>query len=361
MKWRVVFSIAQKDIVDAVKNLYILFSLILPVGMSLLLGIIMPSEQEIQNMPVVVYDPENSRLVAALGKLPGVEIIKTDSAEVVPAEVDTQGVGGFAVPAGFDAAISAGQHPDLTVYLNNKRGGGQRSAFEALMHEQVWQLAGDPPVNIVYRGLYPVATNSEPSLSNFNLGQYLLGMFIIIGLSMAGVFVVPILLVEEKEKHTLEALLISPASTAEVIAGKAIVGIFYCLVEAAVLIVLSKGWVGNWPYTMVALFLGSLLVVGLGLFMGSLFRTTHQVNTWASILMLALMMPSWLTILGLPPVLATLFKLIPTYYLSNIMNMAFMGQATFSKVWLDLTILTGCIIAVYASVVFVLRKESQSA
>ncbi len=361
MKWRVVFSIAQKDIVDAIKNMYILFSLILPVGMALLLGFLMPSQKDIENMPIVVYDPEGSRLVASLEKLSNVNIIRAASADTVASEVDQKGVGGFAIPAGFDAAVDAGQRPELTIYLNNKRGGGMTSSFQSLLYDQIWRLRGDLPVKLNYYGLSPMAASEDVPQGNVNLDQYLLGMFLVIGLAMAGVFVVPTLIVEEKEKHTLEALLVSPASTAEVVAGKALVGLFYCLVESGILILLSKGWVGNWPFTLVALLLGSLFVVALGLFLGSLFRTTHQVNTWSSILMLVLMMPSWLTILGLPAVLATLFRLIPTYYMSAVVNLAFAGQATLGKVWDDLAILAACIVAAFALVTWTLKKEAARA
>jgi len=41
-------------------------------------------------------------------------------------------------------------------------------------------------------------------------------------------------MVEEKEKHTMEALLVSPASYSQIVLGKTIAGIFYCLTAAAV-------------------------------------------------------------------------------------------------------------------------------
>ncbi len=36
MNWRVVLAIARKDIVDAFNNRYILFTLVMPIGISLL-------------------------------------------------------------------------------------------------------------------------------------------------------------------------------------------------------------------------------------------------------------------------------------------------------------------------------------
>jgi ABC-2 type transport system permease protein len=260
--------------------------------MALLLGMLMPSQKDIENMAVVVYDPEGSRLTANLEKIPNLNLIRAASADSVATEVEQKGVGGFAIPAGFDAAVDAGQQPELTVYLNNKKGGGMTSSFQSLLYDQAWRLSGDLPVKLNYYGMSTAGASQDTPQGNVNLGQYMLGMFLVIGLAMAGAFVVPTLVVEEKEKHTLEALLVSPATTAEVVAGKALVGLFYCLLEAGILILLNKGWAGNWPFTLAALLIGSLFVVALGLFMGSLFRTTHQVNTWSSIMMLVLMMPS---------------------------------------------------------------------
>lgn len=360
MKWRVVLSIAQKDIVDAVKNMYVLFTLILPVGLSLLLGLLFPSQTEVTHLNVIVFDPEGSQLVAGLREMQieGVEIVSAASADILPAEVQEKGIGGFVVPTGFDTAVAAGQHPELIVYLNNKHKASDLAIFQEILQGQIWAMAGDPPVQVSYSQVGVSSADNSP-LKTDNIQQYMLGIFLVIGITMAGVFVVPTLMVEEKEKHTLDALLVSPASPSEVVAGKALVGLFYCMVEAAILILLNSGWVGNLLFTIVAVVLGSLFSIGLGLFLGSLFRTTHQVNTWAGMVQLLLMLPGWLGIMALPGGLTTFMKLVPTYYMSATINMAMTGKATLASVGGYLGILAGCTAAIFVLVVWALKRDRE--
>ena len=72
--------------------------------------------------------------------------------------------------------------------------------------------------------------------AGFNLNQMLLPLLLLITFGMSGALVVPLLLVEEKEKHTLDFLLTSPATLTEIVTGKAITGVVYSLLIAGVLL-----------------------------------------------------------------------------------------------------------------------------
>ena len=52
--------------------------------------------------------------------------------------------------------------------------------------------------------------------------------------------VVPLLLVEEKEKRTLDFLLASPASLKEIVAGKALTGVAYTVLIAGLLLFVNR-------------------------------------------------------------------------------------------------------------------------
>ena len=108
---------------------------------------------------------------------------------------------------------------------------------------------------------------------------------------MVGIFVVPYLLVEEKEKGTLKAVLVSPATYADVVAGKGLVGLFYALLVAVILLLLNGGFGGNVVITLLSVVLGSIFLVQVGLLMGAAFKAINQVNSWSSIVMIVLMLP----------------------------------------------------------------------
>ena len=135
MKWRTVWTIAKKDIVDAIRNSYILFGLVLPLGIGLLFRVVFPSEASVNAMTVAVYDADHSRLVEQLRALPEVRLLEVSSVEEVSAHVRNEAVGGLVLPEGFDAAVVAGQKPELGVHLNGRKGGGEKMAFQlSLIH-----------------------------------------------------------------------------------------------------------------------------------------------------------------------------------------------------------------------------------
>ena len=61
--------------------------------------------------------------------------------------------------------------------------------------------------------------------SGIEMDRFMTVMLLVLSIVGIGVFVVPSLLVEEKEKQTLKFLLVSPAGPVEVVAGKALVGL----------------------------------------------------------------------------------------------------------------------------------------
>ena len=64
-----------------------------------------------------------------------------------------------------------------------------------------------------------------------------------IALLTIGILLSPLLIIEEKESHTFEALLVSPASFTQVIAGKALAGASYCLIAALAVLLLTHNLV----------------------------------------------------------------------------------------------------------------------
>ncbi len=201
--------------------------------------------------------------------------------------------------------------------------------------------------------------STSDSTGGFRIDQYLLILLLVMALAMTGAFVVPLLLVEEKEKHTLDALLISPAGPAEVAAGKALTGMVYSLLITGILLTMNNGWEGDWPVTVLVVILGGLFMVAVGLLMGAVFRTTPQVNTWSTVVMLGLMVPSWFGATGLFPGWERYFHLVPTNFMVKVLRLSLAGEASLPQVWGDLALLLASVLLVFAAVVWVLRRQER--
>jgi ABC-2 type transport system permease protein len=354
MNARAVAAIARKDIVDAIRNRYLLFMLLTPLLVAVLLRLLQPGIDSLSTFTIVVHDPGRSRITSQWRASPRIKLVEASSADGVPAEVEkSKAVGGLALPANFDAEVAAGKQPELTVYVNHAKGNIRQAAFRDLVERQVRSLVEQPvPARAVWIDVGKESGREAAGAPNLN--QMMLPLLLLLVFGMAGALVVPLLLVEEKEKHTLDFLVTSPATLSDIILGKALTGIVYSFLIAAVLLALNRQLVGNWPLTLLVVLFGLLFVVAVGLLMGSLFKNTMQVNTWASLVLLLLMAPSFPT-LGLPSALETVSRVIPTHYFVEALKLASAGTNSV-RLWWHLAIVLGCTLLAFFAATWALRR-----
>lgn len=307
-------------------------------------------------MKIAVHDEANSRLVAELRNIPEVALSELETEQQVIDLVKRQASGGLAIPAGFDEAVAGDQNPLLTVYINSRSGGGGIQAFQSLINQQLWKLAGHDFLPTQIKTVDTAGAKSGFFSSGIQMDRFISVMLLVLSIVGIGVFVVPSLLVEEKEKQTLKLLLVSPAGPAEVVAGKALAGLVACLVIVGTMMILNKSWTGNWPVTLLALILGSLFLVLVGLAMGGFFKTIAQVNAWSGIFLVVLLLPSWVTVMPLPDPFGMIVRLVPSYYLVDLLNQSTAGNATFGSVWSSLIVLAVCTTVAFSMVVWTVKR-----
>ncbi|HKV35301.1 MAG TPA: ABC transporter permease [Pyrinomonadaceae bacterium] len=355
MNWRVVAAIAQKDLIDAIRNRYLLVALLTPLSVALLLRLMVPGIESLKNLTIVVHDPGRSALVSKLSAVSQIKLVETDSeanAKVEVEKIDANGA--LVVPANFDADVAAGKQPKLTVYLNNKKDGIEQVRFRVVVERQVASLVERPPPAEL-NWINVSEETGSPTAGGIDLTQMMLPLLVLLTFGMTGALVVPLLLVEEKEKRTMDFLLTSPARLTEVIAGKALTGVVYSVLIAGVLLAVNRQWVGNWLLTTLTILLGLLLIVAIGLLMGSLFKTTMQINTWASLALLVLITPSF-PFPGSPAVLDTAMRFIPTYYFVEALKMSLAGTSS-PRLWIYLAVVLALTFVTFFAVTWAMRRE----
>ena len=355
MTWRVIAAIAQKDLIDAIRNRYLLIALLTPLSIALLMRVLLPGLENISNLTIVVHDPDRSTMVSKLRAAPQIKLVDVDSAATARAEVEKiKASGALVIPPNFDADVAAGKQPKLTVYVNNKKNNIEQGVFRRLVERQVESLVQPPPPAEV-KWINVHEETASPAEREFNLNHMLLPLLLLLAFGMTGAFVVPLLLVEEKEKRTMDFLLTSPAKLTEVIAGKGLTGVVYSVLIAVVLLALNRQMIGNWPLTTLSILLGLLLVVAIGLLMGSLFQTTMQVNTWASLALLVLIAPSF-SFPGAPVALETAMRFIPTYYFVEALKLSMAGTSSLRMWGYSAVVLALTFVTLFA-VTWTLRRE----
>ena len=356
MNLNIVSAITRKDLVDAIRHRYLLTAMVTPLFVALLFRVLVPGGNSGSFFTVVVHDAGGSGLVAELRKAPQVTVVDAASADVTASEVEKRkAVGGLVVPSNFDAELTAGKQPELTVYINQQKSVLERAALRRLLDQTVRSFAKQPePAQLVW--VEVDKRTNDPMRAGTTLEQMFLPLLLILTFGMTGAFVVPLLIVEEKEKRTLDFLLSSPASLKEIIGGKALTGVVYTLLIAGLLLGINRQFIQNWGLTLLTVLLGLVFVVGLGLVLGSLLKNTMQVNTWASFVLFILIAPSFPS-LGLPTWLDTAMRIVPTYYLSEALTLSMAGTVS-SQLWLSLAVLLVCTLIVFFAAAWALRRRS---
>lgn len=356
MNFGVISAITRKDVVDAIRNRYLLTALLTPLFVALLFRVLLPGINNNSILSIVVHDAGNSAITAELRMIPQITVVNVGSPEATVSEIEKRkAIGGLVVPANFDTELTAGKQPELTIYLNNKKNVIEQSAFRRLVDQQVRAVAKQPePARLLWIDVGE--ETGKGSRGGLALNQMLLPLLLILTLGMIGAMVVPLLLVEEKERRTLDFLLSSPASLTDIVAGKGLTGVAYTILIAGLLLAINRHLVGNWLFMTLTILLGLVFVVAVGLVMGSLLNNTMQVNTWASSVLILLLAPSFPS-LSLPGALDTAMRFVPTYYVTEALNMSMTGNIS-SRIWLHLAVVFGCSVIAFLAAAWALNRRT---
>jgi ABC-type Na+ efflux pump permease subunit len=120
-------------------------------------------------------------------------------------------------------------------------------------------------------------------------------MMVSITLFTLGIALVPLLMLEEKEAHTLETLLVSPARDLQIVAGKALAGAIYCLSGLLVIVIAYRFLIVHWELALLAMLAGTAFVVALGLLVGIVSNNPTTIMMWATTILLILIVPTVLS------------------------------------------------------------------
>jgi ABC-2 type transport system permease protein len=354
---RVVSAIATKDIVDALRNKTTLFN-ILTVFFIMLVYQWIPGVMY-RDADLVIYDPGNSRLVAALESRTHYVPHLVTSVSELKREMGEHERGdlGLVIPADFDqrlasAASGAEREPALGAYV---MWSSRLSAddLKADWEGQLSELVGQPVRVDIESTVYPHPDSMGPIR--------LVAATLVLVLILMGALTVPHLMFEEKRTRTLDALLVSPASVGQVVLGKALAGLFYCLTAVAVVFLFNWAFVIHWGLVLLAVLCGTLLAVGFGLLLGTLLERREQMMIWAMIPGQFLLGPVFLSIVDviLPETLRNVMYWIPTVALAKAFRYALSDGATWDQIAFHLGIVAISAALVLGLVVWKVRRSDR--
>jgi len=249
-----------------------------------------------------------------------------------------------------DEALASGRQTELAILVSGQSLASTRLVIGVTTLDAVRAAAGSrPPVDVV------VTTVGDTQW--VPVKDRMLPLVVMYAVVIAGLFLPASSLVEEREKRTLDALLITPLRMSEVLAGKGALGVVLAVLMGWVTLALNDAF-GVQPLAMTLfLLLGGVMMAEVGLVVGSWAKDSNTLFTTVKGGALLVVAPVLFTLFpGLPQWVAQLF---PTYYfLQPIYDMAVTGT-TMSDHLLDLAVCVALCLALLPAVRAMGRRLEQ--
>jgi ABC-2 type transport system permease protein len=285
----------------------------------------------------------------------GLEVLElSDQAELEDALLtgDTDLVAGLVFPDDLLADVAAGEPNQVTLLITADVPPEVETALAALANEVALMALGEaPPTDLLAE---PVVLGDDQFGDQVSLREQLrplLAFFVL----MTETFALATLVAAEVQTRTVTAVLVTPATRADFLAAKGVVGTGVAFTEAAVIMALIGGFATGAPILVVALLLGAALVTGIGMVAGSFGRDFMTVLFTSILVMIPLMVPAFAALF--PGTANVWVQVLPTYgFVQTVVEVTTTG-AGWSDVALDLLLLAGWTLAAFVGGWVVLGRK----
>ncbi len=237
----------------------------------------------------------------------------------------------------------------LTLYVNGESLAKDRTIASASVVGALRSLSPEQP-DVEFRQVRLGAGESTTLLERFL-------PFIVLIAVLFGAFLLPAtFLVQEKERRTLTALLVTPVSLAEVLTAFALLGVTLAVLMGLAVLVLNVGLTQP-ILLLVPLVLGSLLMTEWGLTAGLLVKDMNSLL--ANVKLFGLLFYAPAIVLLFPNWPQWIARLFPTYYIVNpVFRISIFGEG-WSEIDWQIYVLAGFVALFLIPLVLVTRRAAR--
>ena len=333
-------TVLGKDLRLGPRSPVFLWVLVLPLLITLVLQVVFgdlfdPSPR------LGIVDEGTSVVTEQAEGLDGIEVTRVDGVDMLTDMVEGGDLdAGLVLPPGFDDEVRAGSRPPLRFYVGGESLASDRVILGITTIELIRAVEGaSPPVDV------QVVTLGEAGQP---ISVRLVPFIVMYSLLIAGVFLPSFSLADEREKHTLQALVVTPVRLTEVVTAKGILG-FLLAVAMAIVTLWLNGALSAQPLALAAvLVVAGLLLVEIGLIYGTAAKDVTGVFTLIKGTGIILLGPAVFYIF--PDWPQWIAKIFPTYWVIDPVYQVTINGAGVGDVWGELLIALG-VVALLAVVV----------
>lgn len=357
---RRIYAIFIKDLKDAIRDARVLIALVLPLGIGIFYNLTFDDSQVTTISATVAFSSADQtalieNLENVLSGSVQLELKQFDDPEEVSRAVSGEDASlGLIVPSGFDAALASGEQPQLYVVRSPGSSIGGDYVLAAL-DPALRQMAGQPfPVSIDIAQ----TTAAEPDnvVDELGLRSWSLAVAVIMMIALVAALAIPIVLAEEFEKKTIDALLLA-MPYGEVVVSKAALGMFYIFVSTLLFLIFTGLQVHQWLWFVLGIAMTGIASLGLGLLLAGVFRNANQLNTWSGLFLTPFIVPAIMIGQPAPEPLESVAALFPSGAGMKLVLKSLSSEPLFSATWQPIAILLAWSAVAYLALLWQLKRR----
>jgi ABC-2 type transport system permease protein len=356
MNWRIISTLIGKDVALFFRNR--LFAVITFLGLLAYVVIyyLMPGTTP-DSFEIGLYAPGAPPALLAQMESEPMSVVQFESeAALREAILAGEYSAGVVLTQAAVSAISAGEAATVPIYFPPGSPADLNQAYVTLFriafNQMAYNLHGRPLNILVTEEILGPDMTGRP----LPVRDRMLPLFAII-LLLTETMGLAVLITDEVQQRTLNALLLTPMSVGGLFAGKGLTGVGLAFAQAALLMAITGGLRREPVLILVALLLGACLVTGISFLIASASRELMSVMGWGMLAMIVLTIPA----LGvaLPGLVTGWVQIIPSYYLVDTVHQVVNFNAGWADVSRHLMILLATAVLSLGLGMIVLQRKFQ--
>jgi len=341
-----------KELIYSPKNFMLIWVVIAPIVVSLLFSLIFGSLVT-EKPRLGILDEGDSQLVAIATGMESIVVREYQAIEEIEEAAESGAVDmAIILPPDFDDRIQTGQTTRLDAYLWGESLAKSRTVLQVAIADMVRNLAGqEVPVSIE-----SVILGQSDALP---WNERLLPLLVLMAVFLGGMLLPSTSLIEERQKKTLDALVVTPATIGDVFISKGILAVLISMASAVIILLINQA-LGTQPWLLtLVLFLGGVVAAATGLIFGILVKDVSTLLAlWkgGGILLFA---PA--IVYMFPQIPEWVGKIFPTFYAIQPVVEITLNNGGWPEVALSVFVLIGLIMLLVILNVLLLRRKRLAA
>jgi ABC-2 type transport system permease protein len=257
---------------------------------------------------------------------------------------------GIVLPADFDNLVMQEQTTEITAYVWGESLAKHRIVLGATIANMIREVAGqEVPVEIT--------TTTLGDAESIPWNDRLLPLIVLMAIVFGGIMIPATSLVDEKQKRTLSALAITPASLGEIFLSKGLVGVTVSTFMGVLILVLNQAIGAQTPLLIGMLALGAVMASTFGIMLGVFARDVTSLFATTKAIGILLYAPAFVYLF--PEIPQWVGRIFPTYYIVQPVVEISQQGGTWSDVAPEAFVLIGLILAMIGIVGVLARRTTQ--